>query len=31
VTADAVMGGRSSQAVLQDLAAEVAVPLTGTA
>jgi len=25
------MGGRSSQAVLQDLAAEVAVPLTGTA
>ena len=30
VTADAVMGGRSSQAVLQDLAAEVAVPLTGT-
>jgi MoxR-like ATPase len=31
VTADAVMGGRSSQAVLEDLAAEVAVPVTGTA
>ena len=31
VTADAVMGGRSSQAVLQDLAAEVAVPVTGNA
>jgi hypothetical protein len=25
------MGGRSSQAVLQDLAAEVAVPVTGNA
>jgi MoxR-like ATPase len=31
VTADAVMGGRSSPAVLQDLAAEVAVPVTGNA
>src|SRR4029450_7564403 len=31
VTADAVMSGRSSQAVLQDLAAEVAVPVTGNA
>jgi MoxR-like ATPase len=31
VTADAVMGGRSSQAVLEDLAAEVTVPVTGTA
>jgi len=31
VTADAVMGGRSSQAVLDDIAAEVPVPLTGTA
>jgi len=30
-TADAVMSGRSSQAVLQDLAAEVAVPVTGNA
>jgi len=28
VTADAVMGGRSSQAVLEDLAAEVAVPVS---
>jgi MoxR-like ATPase len=31
VTADAVMGGRSSQAVLEELVAEVAVPVTGTA
>ena len=31
VTADAVMGGRSAQAVLQDLAAEVAVPVIGNA
>jgi len=31
VTADAVMGGRSSQAVLDDIAAEVPVPLTGNA
>ncbi|HEY7755748.1 MAG TPA: AAA family ATPase [Actinomycetota bacterium] len=31
VTADAVMGGRTSQAVLEELVAEVAVPVTGTA
>jgi MoxR-like ATPase len=31
VTADAVMSGRSSQAVLADLMDEVAVPVTGTA
>jgi MoxR-like ATPase len=31
VTADAVMGGKGSEAVLEDLAAEVAVPVTGTA
>jgi MoxR-like ATPase len=31
VTADAVMGGRSSRAVLEDIAAEVPVPLAGTA
>jgi MoxR-like ATPase len=31
VTADAVMGGRSAQAVLTDLMDEVAVPVTGTA
>ena len=31
VTADAVMGGRTSQAVLQELVGEVAVPVTGTA
>ncbi len=31
VTADAVMGGRTSQAVLQELVSEVAVPVTGTA
>jgi MoxR-like ATPase len=31
VTADAVMGGRTSQAVLESLVNEVAVPVTGTA
>jgi MoxR-like ATPase len=31
VTADAVMGGRTSQAVLESLVDEVAVPVTGTA
>jgi MoxR-like ATPase len=31
VTADAVMGGRSPQAVLEELVAEVPVPVTGTA
>jgi MoxR-like ATPase len=31
VTADAVMGGRSAQAVLEELVSEVAVPVTGTA
>jgi MoxR-like ATPase len=31
VTADAVMGGRTSQAVLQELVSETAVPVTGTA
>jgi len=31
VTADAVMGGRSSGAVLEELMHEVAVPVTGTA
>ncbi len=31
VTADAVMGGRTSQAVLDELVGEVAVPVTGTA
>jgi MoxR-like ATPase len=31
VTADAVMGGRTSQAVLEELVSEVAVPVTGTA
>jgi len=31
VTADAVMGGRSSQAVLEELVSEVAVPVSGTA
>ena len=31
VTADAVMSGRTSQAVLTDLMDEVAVPVTGTA
>jgi MoxR-like ATPase len=31
VTADAVMGGRTSQAVLEDLVNGVAVPVTGTA
>jgi MoxR-like ATPase len=31
VTADAVMGGRSSEGVLQELVAEVAVPVTGNA
>jgi MoxR-like ATPase len=31
VTADAVMGGRTSQSVLADLSAEVAVPVTGMA
>ena len=31
VTADAVMGGRTSQSVLADLMDEVAVPVTGTA
>jgi MoxR-like ATPase len=30
VTADAVMGGRTSTAVLEELASEVAVPVTGT-
>jgi MoxR-like ATPase len=31
VTADAVMGGRTSQAVLEDLVGDVAVPVAGTA
>jgi len=31
VTADAVMGGRSSRSVLEELVAEVPVPVTGTA
>jgi MoxR-like ATPase len=31
VTADAVMGGRTSQSVLEELVSEVAVPVTGTA
>ncbi|MGZ5290835.1 MAG: AAA family ATPase [Actinomycetota bacterium] len=31
VTADAVMGGRSSQSVLEEIVAEVPVPVTGTA
>jgi MoxR-like ATPase len=31
VTADAVMGGRSPEAVLEELVGEVAVPVTGTA
>ncbi|HEX6230983.1 MAG TPA: AAA family ATPase [Actinomycetota bacterium] len=31
VTADAVMGGRSAQAVLEELVGEVPVPVTGTA
>ena len=31
VTADAVMGGRTSQSVLADLVDEVAGPVTGTA
>jgi len=31
VTADAVMGGRTAQAVLEELVSEVAVPVTGTA
>ena len=31
VTADAVMGGRTSQAVLEELVAEVPVPVAGTA
>jgi MoxR-like ATPase len=31
VTADAVMGGRSPGAVLEELVGEVAVPVTGTA
>jgi MoxR-like ATPase len=31
VTADAVMGGRTPQAVLEELVAEVPVPVTGTA
>jgi MoxR-like ATPase len=31
VTADAVMGGRTSQAVLDELVADVAVPVAGTA
>jgi MoxR-like ATPase len=31
VTADAVMGGRTSQAVLEELVADVAVPVAGTA
>jgi MoxR-like ATPase len=31
VTADAVMGGRTSQAVLDDLVGDVAVPVAGTA
>ena len=30
VTADAVMGGRSSQSVLDDISAEVPVPVAGT-
>jgi MoxR-like ATPase len=30
VTADAVMGGRTSQAVLEELVSEIAVPVTGT-
>lgn len=31
VTADAVMGGRTPQSLLEELAAEIAVPVTGTA
>ena len=31
VTADAVMGGRSAEALLAELLAEVAVPVSGTA
>ena len=30
VTADAVMGGRTSQSVLDHISAEVAIPVTGT-
>jgi MoxR-like ATPase len=31
VTADAVMGGRTSESVLEELVGEVSVPVTGTA
>jgi hypothetical protein len=31
VTADAVMGGKTTQAVLEELVSEVPVPVTGTA